>query len=163
VVEALAMRETSFFRDRTPFEDFTGRIVPALLASRTGERRIRIWCAAASTGQEPYSVAMCLAEIAPQLAGWQIDIVATDLSCTALEKAAAGTYSGFEVQRANTSCTKTMAGGFRLTSAPWCSFARSTCCTIFPRWAGSTWCSAATCWALSTSPRGAMSSAASPG
>jgi chemotaxis protein methyltransferase CheR len=99
VVEALATRETWFFRDRTPFDDFTGRIVPALLASRAGERRIRIWCAAASTGQEPYSVAMCLAEMAPQLAGWQVDIVATDLSSTALEKAAAGTYSGFEVQR----------------------------------------------------------------
>jgi chemotaxis protein methyltransferase CheR len=99
VVEALATRETRFFRDRTPFDDFTGRIVPALLASRAGERRIRIWCAGASTGQEPYSVAMCLAEIAPRLAGWQVDIVATDLSCAALEKAAAGVYSRFEVQR----------------------------------------------------------------
>jgi len=99
VVEALAVRETWFFRDRTPFDDFTGRIVPALLASRAAERCIRIWCAAASTGQEPYSVAICVAEMASQLAGWQIDIVATDLSCAALEKAAAGTYSGFEVQR----------------------------------------------------------------
>jgi chemotaxis protein methyltransferase CheR len=99
VVEALARRETWFFRDRTPFDDFTGRVVPALLASRAGERRIRVWCAAASTGQEPYSVAICVAEMAPELAGWQIDIVATDLSSTALEKAAAGTYSGFEVQR----------------------------------------------------------------
>jgi len=99
VVEALAARETWFFRDQAPFDDFTGRIVPALLASRRGGRRIRIWCAAASTGQEPYSVAMCLAEMAPQLLGWQIDIVATDLSCAALEKAASGTYSGFEVQR----------------------------------------------------------------
>jgi chemotaxis protein methyltransferase CheR len=99
VVEALAARETWFFRDRAPFDDFAGRIVPALLASRSGEHRMRIWCAAASTGQEPYSVAICLAEMASQLAGWQIDIVATDLSCAALEKATAGIYSGFEVQR----------------------------------------------------------------
>lgn len=99
VVEALATRETWFFRDRTPFDDFAGHIVHALLASRAEERRIRIWCAAASTGQEPYSVAMCLAEMAPRLAGWQVDIVATDISSTALEKAAAGTYSSFEVQR----------------------------------------------------------------
>jgi chemotaxis protein methyltransferase CheR len=99
VVEALARRETWFFRDRTPFDDFTGRVVPALLASRAGERRIRVWCAAASTGQEPYSLAICVAELAAELAGWQIDIVATDLSSIALEKAAAGTYSGFEVQR----------------------------------------------------------------
>jgi chemotaxis protein methyltransferase CheR len=97
VVEALATRETWFFRDRTPFDDFTGRVVPALLASRSEERRIRIWCA--STGQEPYSVAICLAEMARQLAGRQVDIVATDLSATALEKAATGVYSGFEVQR----------------------------------------------------------------
>jgi chemotaxis protein methyltransferase CheR len=95
VVEALASRETWFFRDRTPFDEFIGRIVPALLASRAG--RIRIWCAAASTGQEPYSIAMCLAEMG--LAGWRTDIVATDLSCAALEKAAAGVYSAFEVQR----------------------------------------------------------------
>ncbi len=99
VIEALASRETSFFRDRTPFDDFTGRIVPALLASRPEGRRIRVWCAAASTGQEPYSVAICLAEMARQLAGRQVDIVATDLSSAALEKAAAGVYSGFEVQR----------------------------------------------------------------
>ena len=99
VVEALAARETWFFRDQAPFDDFAGRIVPALLASRSEEHRIRIWCAAASTGQEPYSVAMCLAEMAPQLSGCQIDIVATDLSCAALAKAAAGIYSGFEVQR----------------------------------------------------------------
>jgi chemotaxis protein methyltransferase CheR len=99
VVEALATRETWFFRDRTPFDDFTGRVVPALLASRSKERRIRIWCAAASTGQEPYSVAISLAEMARQLAGWQVDIVATDLSSTALEKAATGIYSAFEVQR----------------------------------------------------------------
>ena len=99
VVEALATRETWFFRDRTPFDNFTGRVVPALLASRAEERRIRIWCAAASTGQEPYSVAMCLAEMAPRLVGWQVDIVATDISSAALEKAAAGTYSSFEVQR----------------------------------------------------------------
>jgi chemotaxis protein methyltransferase CheR len=99
VVEAMTTNESLFFRDKVPFEHFRNVVMPALLAARERHRRIRIWCAAASTGQEPYSLAMCLKEMASQLAGWRIDIVATDLSLEVLEKAGAGIYSQFEVQR----------------------------------------------------------------
>lgn len=99
VVEAMLTNETFFFRDKSPFDQFREIAIPALLAARAHERCIRIWCAAASTGQEPYSLAMCLQEMAPQLAGWRIAIVATDLSTDVLEKAKSGVYSQFEVQR----------------------------------------------------------------
>jgi chemotaxis protein methyltransferase CheR len=99
VVEAMAVRETWFFRDKAPFDAFAGQVIPQLLDARVSAHRIRVWCAAASTGQEAYSVAMCLGEMAPQLAGRQIEIVATDLSHSALEKASAGIYSQYEVQR----------------------------------------------------------------
>ncbi len=99
VVETMAVRETWFFRDKVPFDAFAGDVIPHLLDARASEHRIRVWCAAASTGQEAYSVAMCLGEMAPQLAGRRIDIVATDLSHSALEKASAGIYSQYEVQR----------------------------------------------------------------
>jgi len=99
VVEAMMTNESFFFRDKLPFEHFRETIVPALMAARANQRRIRIWCSAASTGQEPYSLAMCLKEIAPQVAGYRIDIVATDISTEVLEKAKAGIYSQFEVQR----------------------------------------------------------------
>jgi chemotaxis protein methyltransferase CheR len=99
VVEAMMTNESFFFRDKLPFEHFRETIVPALLAARANQRRIRVWCAATSTGQEPYSLAMCLKEMAPQVAGWRFDIIATDLSTEVLEKAKAGIYSQFEVQR----------------------------------------------------------------
>ena len=99
VVEAMTTNESFFFRDRIPFEQFRDVIMPALSAARAAQRRVRIWCAAASTGQEPYSLAMCLKELGPTMAGWRIDIVATDLSTEVLEKAKAGIYSQFEVQR----------------------------------------------------------------
>jgi chemotaxis protein methyltransferase CheR len=99
VVEAMATNESLFFRDRIPFDHFRDTIMPALLAARSQQRRIRIWCAAASTGQEPYSLAMALKEMGSALAGWRIDILATDFSLEVLEKAKAGIYSQFEVQR----------------------------------------------------------------
>ncbi|WP_264046434.1 CheR family methyltransferase [Methylobacterium flocculans] len=99
VVEAMTTNETFFFRDRTPFDLFRDVLLPEAMARRAGQRRLRIWCAAASTGQEPYSIAMMLQEAAPRLAGWQVDLVATDLSTEVLEKARAGLYSHFEVQR----------------------------------------------------------------
>jgi chemotaxis protein methyltransferase CheR len=99
VVEAMTTNESFFFRDKIPFEHFRNAIMPALLAARAAERHIRIWCAAAATGQEPYSLAICLKEMASQVAGWRIEIVATDLSTEVLEKAKSGIYSQFEVQR----------------------------------------------------------------
>ena len=99
VVEAMTTNESFFFRDKIPFEHFREHMVPSLLKARAAQRRIRIWCAAASTGQEPYSLAMILKEVAQQVAGWRIEIIATDLSNEVLEKARAGLYSQFEVQR----------------------------------------------------------------
>jgi chemotaxis protein methyltransferase CheR len=99
VVEAMTTNESFFFRDKIPFEHFRDFMMPSLLKARAAQRRIRIWCAAASTGQEPYSLAMMLKEMAAQVAGWRIEIVATDLSNEVLEKARAGLYSQFEVQR----------------------------------------------------------------
>lgn len=99
VVEAMTTNETFFFRDRTPFDLFRDVLLPRAIAARAGTRRLRIWSAAASTGQEPYSLAMLVHEAAPQLAGWQVEIVGTDLSTEVLEKARLGLYSHFEVQR----------------------------------------------------------------
>ena len=99
VVEAMTTNETFFFRDRIPFDHFRESIMPAMLTARARERRIRIWCAAASTGQEPYTLAICLKDMGKMLAGWQIEIIATDISTEALEKAKSGIYSQFEVQR----------------------------------------------------------------
>jgi chemotaxis protein methyltransferase CheR len=99
VVEAMTTNESLFFRDKTPFEHFRLTIMPALLASRRMTRSIRIWCAAASTGQEPYSLAMCLKEMEREISGWRIELVATDLANEVLEKARTGLYTQFEVQR----------------------------------------------------------------
>ena len=99
VVEAMTTNESFFYRDKIPFDHFRDTIMPGLLAARARERRLRIWCAAASTGQEPYSLAMCLKEMKDKLAGWRVEILGTDLSAEVLEKAKAGVYSQFEVQR----------------------------------------------------------------
>jgi chemotaxis protein methyltransferase CheR len=99
VVEAMTTNESFFFRDKSPFDLFRDAVMPALLAARAAQRHIRIWCAAASTGQEPYSLAMCLQEMRERIAGWRIELLATDLSIEVLEKAKAGLYSQFEVQR----------------------------------------------------------------
>jgi chemotaxis protein methyltransferase CheR len=95
----MTTNESFFYRDKVPFDHFKDAIMPSLIASRAKERRIRIWCAAASTGQEPYSLAMCLKEMKDKIAGWRVDIIGTDLSTEVLEKAKAGVYSQFEVQR----------------------------------------------------------------
>jgi chemotaxis protein methyltransferase CheR len=99
VVEAMTTNETLFFRDRGPFDVFKQTLLPHLLKAKAGKGRLRIWCAAASSGQEPYSLAMILDEMASQLAGWRIDILATDLSEEIIQRAKKGLYSQFEVQR----------------------------------------------------------------
>jgi chemotaxis protein methyltransferase CheR len=99
VVEAMTTNESFFFRDIKPFDQFKELVLPAMLKNRTGQRRLRIWSAACSSGQEPYSLAMILSEMAAQLAGWTIEIVATDLSSEILGRAKEGVYSQFEVQR----------------------------------------------------------------
>jgi chemotaxis protein methyltransferase CheR len=100
VVEAMTTNESFFFRDKTPFEHFKDTMLPAMLQNRATRKQLKIWCAAASTGQEPYSLAICLKEAAAKsrrLA--HSHILGTDLSQEVLEKAKTGLYSQFEVQR----------------------------------------------------------------
>ena len=99
VVEAMTTNETFFFRDKVPFDHFRDTVMPEILQARSARKGIRIWCAAGSTGQEPYSLAMCLKEMGAALSGWRVEIVATDLSQEVLEKSKSGIYSQFEVQR----------------------------------------------------------------
>jgi chemotaxis protein methyltransferase CheR len=99
VIDALLNNETYFFRDRLPFDLLLGGPLKRLREARTRERRLSIWCAGCSTGQEPYSLAMSFADDKANWQGWKIDIVGTDLSRAAINRARAGTYSQFEVQR----------------------------------------------------------------
>ena len=100
VIESLVTHETSFFRDAHYFDELTERILPRLSAHRAPERRLSIWCAACSTGQEAYSVAMILRErFAQQLNNWHIELLATDLSENSLQQAQSGRYSDVEVRR----------------------------------------------------------------
>lgn len=98
VTDAMMINESSFFRDKSCFEHFRGVILPSLLSARAATRRLRIWCAAASTGQEPYSLAMILDE-AKIARDWRIELIATDISGAAIARAAEGRYSQYEVQR----------------------------------------------------------------
>jgi chemotaxis protein methyltransferase CheR len=99
VVEALLNNETYFFRDRQPFDLLTAQALPALAKARADKKRLRIWSAGCSTGQEVYSLAMLFAEDPLKWQGWTIDILGTDVSGTVVDRARSGTYSQFEVQR----------------------------------------------------------------
>ncbi|HMA15579.1 MAG: CheR family methyltransferase [Bacteroidota bacterium] len=99
VTEAMTTNESFFFRDVRPFEQFKEIVLPHLLEARAARKQIRIWSAACSSGQEPYTLAMMLKDEAARLAGWRVEIVATDLSNEILKKAKDGLYSQFEVQR----------------------------------------------------------------
>lgn len=99
VLAALRTNETWFFRDAHPFETLRTEILPQLLVKRSASRRLDIWCAAASTGQEPYSLAMLMAESFPDLAGWNIRFLASDVSEDALERARSGCYKQLEINR----------------------------------------------------------------
>jgi chemotaxis protein methyltransferase CheR len=98
VVDAMTTNETFFYRDKTPFETLENVVLPDLVARKRGQP-IKIWCAAASTGQEPYTIAMVCDAMGHKLGGSRVEIVATDISERCLEKARAGIYSQFEVQR----------------------------------------------------------------
>jgi chemotaxis protein methyltransferase CheR len=99
ITEAMTTNETLFFRDVKPFEQFRRAVLPGLLKQRAESRVIRIWCAACSSGQEPYSLAMVLREEQAMLAGWKIQILGTDINSEMVLRARAGLYSQFEVQR----------------------------------------------------------------
>ena len=99
VIEAMTTNETSFFRDMHPFDSLRKVILPRVIASRREERRLNIWSAACSTGQEPYTVAMIIREHFPELANWSCRIIATDLSREVLARAQSGRYTQLEVNR----------------------------------------------------------------
>ena len=99
IIEALVNTETSFFRDHTPFESLRKVVLPDLIRRRQNQRCLNIWCAASSTGQEPYSLAMLLREAFPELLRWHISFVASDLSQEMLARAREGRYSQMEVDR----------------------------------------------------------------
>lgn len=99
VTEAMTTNESFFFRDIKPFDQFKDIVLPAMLQSRASKKSFRIWSAASSSGQEAYSLAMILKEESHRMPGWKVEIVGTDISNEMLEKAKAGLYSQFEVQR----------------------------------------------------------------
>lgn len=99
VIEAMTTNETSFFRDVAPFDAFRNEILPRAIERRAAERKLQIWSAASSSGQEPYSLAILIREHFPQLAGWNVNILATDLSKEMVEKTTKGDYSQLEVNR----------------------------------------------------------------
>lgn len=99
VVESMTTNESFFFRDTTPFDILKNQVLPKLHKTRSDRKRLRIWCGAASTGQEPFSIAMMFAEQAARWNGWNIEILGTDISRAALQRAEEGSYSQFEVQR----------------------------------------------------------------
>lgn len=99
ITEAMTTNESLFFRDTKPFDQFRNVLLPQLMINRAAQKKIRIWSAACSSGQEPYSLAMILKEDQAKLQGWRFEIVATDISEEMLAKARAGIYTQFEVQR----------------------------------------------------------------
>lgn len=99
VVEAMTTNETSFFRDVKPFEALRQVVFPALIKARQAERKLSIWCAACSSGQEPYTIGLLLREHFPELLNWKVTILATDIATEMLEKSKSGRYTQLEVNR----------------------------------------------------------------
>lgn len=99
VVDSMTTNETSFFRDRKPFDIFKNEVIPEVIKRNESSRQICIWCAACSTGQEPYSLAMLLSDMGTRLQGWRIKILGTDITEGVLRKAREGSYSQYDAQR----------------------------------------------------------------
>ena len=99
VIDAMTTNETLFFRDVHPFEYLKKEILPNLIAKQEHVKRLNIWCAASSGGQEPYTIAMLLNEHIDSLKGWTIDFIASDISEKMIEKAKAGIYNQLEINR----------------------------------------------------------------
>ncbi|MGE0881180.1 MAG: protein-glutamate O-methyltransferase CheR [Acidimicrobiia bacterium] len=99
VIDAMTTNETSFFRDIHPFNAMKESIIPEIIEKKRAQRELNLWCAAASSGQEPYSVCMMLRENFPELASWRFNFLATDLSPSMIEKSKSGRYSQLEVNR----------------------------------------------------------------
>jgi chemotaxis protein methyltransferase CheR len=99
VVEAMTTNETSFFRDIKPFDVLRTTVLPDLIKRRGISKSLSIWCAASSTGQEPYTIAMCLDQAIPDLAKWNINFIASDFSRQMIERSRAGRFSQIEVNR----------------------------------------------------------------
>jgi len=99
VIEAMVTHESLFFRDGKPFEQLSRAVLPDLMRARAARKHVRIWSAACSSGQEPYSIAMQVLEDFPHAQGWRWEIVGTDISAPILEKARLGVFSAFEVKR----------------------------------------------------------------
>ena len=99
IAETMTVNETSFFRDRAPFELMRYELLPALIRRRESSRHLRLWSAACSTGQEAYSLAMMLTEQFPRLRDWQVEILGTDISADVIARAQAGRYGRLEVNR----------------------------------------------------------------
>lgn len=118
VCEALVTHETSFFRDQHYFYELTQRVIPTLTQARVAQRRLKIWCAACSTGQEAYSLAMILREqFNERLRGWNVDLLASDFSSKALQQAKSGHYSDVEMSRGLTPARQ--AQHFRRDASGW--------------------------------------------
>ncbi len=102
VIDAITTHETLFFRDASPFAALQHRVIPDLIDSKAStplSRRIRIWSAACSTGQEPYSIAMVLLDLLPDIARWNINILGTDISDSSIAQASRGRFSDYEIGR----------------------------------------------------------------
>lgn len=99
VVEAMTTNETSFFRDVNPFEALKTAVIPELMTKRASQKKLNIWCGAASSGQEPYTIVMLLREHFPQLSSWTVHFLATDISTEMLDRCRQGRYSQLEVNR----------------------------------------------------------------
>jgi chemotaxis protein methyltransferase CheR len=100
VVQAMTTNETSFFRDVRPFEVLKTLVLPELIANRSAQRALNFWCAASSTGQEPYSIALLMREAVPTLLpAWNFRFIASDISTEVLARAIQGRYSQLEINR----------------------------------------------------------------